>query len=146
MARAVPDGEGARRQVERHRRGLARLERDLAEALELPGRLARRRREADVDLAHLGAEASPGVGDREADARSVAARLGLEARVGEARVRQPEAEREQRLHARGVEPAVADPQALGVDGLAVLARVLLLRLERRVGDLLGEGLRQLARG
>src|SRR6185436_6184805 len=102
------------------------LEVGLLEALELQRRLAERGREADVDLADLAAAAPALVADPGAHGRALVGGRHRQGGVVEARVRQPEAEREQRLDPLAVEPAVADLQALRVGGLAGDAGVLLL--------------------
>mmetsp|Transcript_19268 Transcript_19268/g.68073 ORF Transcript_19268/g.68073 Transcript_19268/m.68073 type:complete len:815 (-) Transcript_19268:64-2508(-) len=131
----VPDGEGAVVERHRDRRAGARLDVHLAEALELLGRLAGRRGEAEVQLRRRGAVARARVGDGDRDAR----RRRLEARVRERRVAQAVAEGEGGREVLGVVVAVADLKVLRVGGDEVDARPLrrregLLALERREGQ------------
>ena len=90
------------------------------------GRLAGLARQADVDLGDLGAGPLAGVGQAEptrgSTGRPVDLRADLQLPVVERGVREPVAEREQRLDPLGVVPAVADLQALAVVDLADLGR------------------------
>ena len=114
------DPRGERPPVERdvHPARLARPQLDTPE----PGQMAQRAcrvaaRRLDVDLDHLAAGALARVGDLDVDGDAVLDAAGDGGRAeGERRVAEPEAEREQRLDALPVVPAVTDEQPLGVDG------------------------------
>src|SRR3954452_10750665 len=123
VGRLAPGREIARAEPERHVRALPGGELDLLEAAQLAWRLTRGRRVAEVELDDLGAGSRAGVRDAQRHRGAVrAARVDLQPVVAEGGVREPVAEREQRLLARGVVPAVADQDALVVARAAVGAR------------------------
>src|SRR4051794_20556 len=123
----VPVGESALVERDRDPLAVAGRQVELAEALQLARRLAGPRREAHIHLRHLGAATCSGVRQLERDRRAGPFRLDAQPGVAEVRVRQAVAEREERLDAGGVEPAVAHLEPLAVEDLAVLPRVLLAR-------------------
>ena len=108
-------GTGWRR-TRRHDLALARVERELVEALQVPRRLTGRARVLDVELRDLGAGLRAGVGHLDARrVRPVAVPGDRQRAVAERRVGEPVAEREQRRLAVGVVVAVADQDALVED-------------------------------
>mmetsp|Transcript_35149 Transcript_35149/g.88395 ORF Transcript_35149/g.88395 Transcript_35149/m.88395 type:complete len:351 (+) Transcript_35149:323-1375(+) len=126
------DGTLIERQANSGRAALG--ERDLLEALELHGRLARHSWEREVQLGDLGSVAVARVGQREGDAGRAHVQVGVAER-GEA---QPVAERERRLQLQSVIVPVAHEEALGVVGV-ILDTGPLRRAELPLILVCGEG-------
>ena len=129
------------------RRVLPRAEQHLPESLELLRRLAGGGRVADIDLDRLRPGRPAGVGHIEPDRDRPALGMRRDGQMAEPEggVRQPVAEGEQRLGARGVVPPVADLRALGEGDLGAVTRVLRRALRPRALGLVDrEGDGQLA--
>ena len=150
VRRGVPVGEGARVQGEADRLRLPDRQRDLLEALELPGRLARAGRESDVELRHVRSRSRAGILDRGRH-RHIAIegarpRRDREVTKAEIRIREAIAEGEERRQVIGVVVAIADIQTFGVRRLVVDAGILRRGVGRYLAAAGREGHGQLARG
>ncbi len=114
--------------------GLTRRQLDLRPAHQPLGRLADALGQAEIDLCNLGTRVSTSIGDRETHlyGSAVLGRLGyhVEPVIGEARVGEPVAEREERLDPELVVAPVTDSESLTEVSDEVVSDSVL----RRLGD------------
>ena len=111
--------EDAKRQGEADPSGRPRGERHRLEPGELAWGLPRSGRKAHVSLHHVGPASSAGVGDGQAGQLALARPVKGDPGESEGGVAQPVSEREQRLDAMRLIPAVADVEAGGIPDGAV---------------------------